>query len=78
MIDQDPRNPQDERHDRMADDAVKEIKGMAKGGLDHPATKPVLIGAGIGAAAAAVLPFVGWPVGLVAGAAVALYRRVDR
>ncbi|WOF41917.1 hypothetical protein KNJ79_11775 [Sphingopyxis indica] len=57
-------------------DTVEEIKAMGKEGLDHPSTKPVLIGGGIGAVAGAVLPVISWPVGLLAGAAIALYNRV--
>jgi len=57
-------------------DTVEEIKAMGKEGLDHPSTKPVLIGGGIGAVAGAVLPVISWPVGLLAGAAIALYSRV--
>ena len=66
----------------MADDndllgrATEEISGMAKQGMDHPSTKPVLIGAGIGAVAGALLPFVSLPLGLVAGAGIALYQRI--
>lgn len=55
-----------------------EISGMAKEGINHPSTKPVLTGAAIGAVAAFVLPVVTWPVGLVAGAAFALYQRVKK
>ena len=55
-----------------------EISGMAKGGMKHPSTKPVLTGAAIGAVAGAVLPVVTWPVGLVAGAALMIYRRVSK
>ncbi len=56
--------------------ATDEISGMAKQGMDHPSTKPVLIGAGIGAVAGALLPFVSLPLGLVAGAGIALYQRI--
>ena len=49
---------------------------MAKQGAQHPSTKPVLIGAGVGAVAAALLPVVTWPVGLVAGAGFMLYKRL--
>ncbi len=59
-------------------DTVEEIKAMGKDGMDHPSTKPVLIGGGIGAVAGAVLPVVSWPIGLLAGAAIALYGRVRR
>lgn len=56
--------------------ATSEISGMAKQGMDHPSTKPVLVGAGIGAVAGALLPFVSLPLGLVAGAGFALYQRI--
>ena len=59
-------------------DTVEEIKAMGKDGMDHPSTKPVLIGGGLGAVAGAVLPIVSWPVGLLAGAVIALYGRVRR
>jgi hypothetical protein len=49
---------------------------MGKQGMAHPSTKPVLTGAAVGAVAAAVLPLVTWPVGLVAGAGFMLYKRL--
>jgi len=57
---------------------IEEIKAMGKQGMDHPTTRPVLTGGVIGAIAAAVLPVVSWPVGLFAGAAIALFSRVKR
>jgi hypothetical protein len=57
-------------------DAVEEAKAMGRGGMQHPSTKPVLTGAAVGAIAGAVLPVVSWPVGLLAGAAFMLYKRV--
>ena len=57
-------------------DAGAEIKGMAKEGLHHPSTKPVLIGAAVGAVAGAVLPVVSLPIGLLAGAGFMLYKRL--
>lgn len=62
----------------MLDDAKDEIVGMAKEGVKHPSTKPVLTGAAIGAVAAAVLPVVTWPLGLAAGAGIALYSRIKK
>ena len=62
----------------LADRAREEIKGMAKGGLDHPSTKPVLAGAAIGALAGALLPVVSLPMGLVAGAGFAFYNRIKK
>lgn len=57
---------------------VEEVKAMGKQGLAHPSTKPVLTGGAIGAVAGILLPVVTWPVGLFAGAAIALYSRVKR
>jgi hypothetical protein len=57
-------------------DARNEISAMAKGGLDHPSTKPVLTGAAVGAVAGVLLPFLSLPVGALAGAGYALYKRV--
>jgi hypothetical protein len=62
--------------DDLVADAIAEVKAMAKEGAHHPSTKPVLIGAGVGAAAAALLPVVTWPIGLVAGAGFMLYKRL--
>ena len=56
----------------------EEIAGMAKDGLNHPSSKPVLAGAAIGAVAGALLPVVSWPVGLIAGASFALYQRIKK
>ena len=58
--------------------SIEEVKAMGKQGMDHPSTRPVLIGGGLGAVAGAILPVVTWPVGLFAGAAIALYTRVKR
>ena len=55
----DDREPQHQDHD-LVSDAGDEIKGMAKDGLNHPSTKPVLT----------------WPLGLVAGAGFMLYKRL--
>ena len=49
---------------------------MAKGGMKHPSTKPVLTGAAVGAVAGAVLPVVTLPLGLLAGAGYMLYKRL--
>ncbi|PZO65541.1 MAG: hypothetical protein DI636_11250 [Pelagerythrobacter marensis] len=62
--------------DDLVEDLRAEISAMAKEGLDHPSTPPVLTGAAVGAIAAGILPMVSWPVGLIAGAAYVLYRRV--
>jgi len=58
--------------------ATDEVKAMGKGGLAHPSTKPVLAGAAIGAVAGLLLPVLSIPIGLVGGAAIALWRRVKR
>ena len=77
MEERDPqdRKPGHQDHD-LIPDATAEIKGMAKEGLDHPSTKPVLTGAAIGAIAGGVLPVLTWPIGLVAGAGYMLYKRL--
>ncbi len=62
----------------LAEVTIEEVKAMGKQGLAHPSTKPVLTGGAIGAVVGAVLPVVSWPVGLFAGAAIALYARVKR
>ncbi|MFC0589320.1 hypothetical protein ACFFF7_07835 [Novosphingobium aquiterrae] len=62
--------------DDLLQDAKVEVVGMAKEGMHHPSTKPVLTGAAVGAVAAALLPVVSWPVGLVAGAGFMLYKRL--
>ena len=63
-------------NDDLATRARTEISGMAKQGMDHPSTKPVLVGAGIGAVAGALLPFVSLPLGLAVGAGYAFYQRI--
>ena len=68
----------DNRNDDLAARAKTEISGMAKDGMRHPSTKPVLIGGGIGAVAAALLPHISIPVGLIAGAGFALWQRIKR
>ena len=67
-----------DHHDEpdLVDDMREEIMGMAKEGMHHPSTKQVLIGAAVGAVAAGLLPVVTWPIGLLAGAGVMLYKRV--
>ena len=73
MNDQDPRQGPD-----WVEDVKTEVTGMAKEGVNHPSTKPVLTGAAIGAVAGLVLPIVSWPVGLLAGAGFALYQRIKK
>ena len=65
-----------QRGDDLIDDAREEIVGVAKQGMAHPSTKPVLTGAALGAVAGAVLPVVSWPLGLIAGAGFMLYKRL--
>ncbi len=57
---------------------IEEVKGMATQGMKHPSTKPVLTGAAIGAVAGALLPVISMPVGLLAGAAFMIVKRVRR
>jgi hypothetical protein len=67
----------DDRND-LPSRAMDEITGMAKQGMAHPSTKPVLTGAAIGAVAGALLPVVSLPLGLVAGAGFALWQRIKK
>jgi len=62
----------------LVEKAKAEISDMAKGGLGHPSTKPVLTGAAIGAVAGALLPVVSLPIGLAAGAGIAFWNRIRR
>ena len=62
--------------DHLLDDAKAEISGMAKQGMRHPSTKPVLIGAAAGAAAGALLPLLSPLAGLVIGAGAMFYKRI--
>ena len=55
-----------------------EIKGIGREGLAHPSTKPVLAGAAIGTVAAILLPVLTIPIGLIGGAAIALWLRIKR
>ncbi len=57
-------------------DAKAEITGMAKEGVRHPSTKPVLTGAAVGAVAGLVLPILSIPVGLIVGAGFMFYKRL--
>ena len=60
----------------FVEDAKAEISGMAKQGLRHPSTSPVLAGAAAGALAGAFLPVVTLVSGALIGAAVVFYKRV--
>ena len=75
----DEHNPGGPNRDNgWVDNAKTEISGMAKQGLDHPSTKPVLAGAAIGAVAGILLPVVTLPIGLLAGAGFAFYNRIKK
>ena len=70
----DGNDPQ--RGNNLLTDATTEIKGMAKEGMAHPSTKPVLTGAAVGAVAGLLLPVVTPVLGLAAGAGFMLYKRL--
>lgn len=72
----DPYDPNEPRRPDLLSEAGDEIKGMAKEGMHHPSTKPVLVGGAVGALAGAILPVVTWPIGLAAGAGFMLYKRL--
>ena len=57
---------------------IEEIKAMGKQGMAHPSTRPVLIGGAIGAIIGLALDAISWPVGMLAGALIALLMRVKR
>lgn len=61
--------------DNFVDDAKAEISGMAKEGMRHPSTKPVLTGAAVGALVGALTPL-SVVAGLALGAGVMFYKRV--
>lgn len=73
MSDQEPRDNPD-----WVEDVKTEVSGMAKQGLNHPSTAPVLTGAAVGAVAGALLPVISWPLGLAVGAGFALYQRIKK
>ena len=62
--------------DDLFEDAKVEITGMAKEGMRHPSTGPVLTGAAVGAVAGLVLPVVSLPLGAIVGAGFMLYKRL--
>ncbi|MBU7580700.1 MAG: hypothetical protein KAF27_09535 [Porphyrobacter sp.] len=72
-MDQEPRQTPE-----WVEEVKTEVTGMAKEGLNHPSTAPVLTGAAIGAVAGWALPFVSLPVGLIAGAGFMLYQRIKK
>jgi len=63
------------KSDDLIEDLRDEMLGIAREGMAHPSTKPVLKGAAIGAVAGLLLPVLTIPVGLVAGAGYMLYKR---
>lgn len=72
MSDQEPRQTPE-----WVEDAKAEITAMAREGMSHPSTKPVLIGTGLGALAGALI--IGGPIlGGLAGAGIALYQRIRK
>lgn len=73
MNDQEPPQTPD-----WVEDVKAEVSGMAKEGINHPSTGPVLTGAAIGAVAGWLLPVVSLPIGLLAGAGFALYQRIKK
>lgn len=66
----------DDDHQQLIEAAKTEIQQMAKEGFDHPSSKPVLIGAAIGTAIGFVVLHGAWILGLLAGAAIALYMQI--
>jgi hypothetical protein len=66
-----------EQNPDWVEDTKNELVAMGKEGMKHPSTKPVLLGAGIGAAAGFLV--VGGPIlGGLAGAGIALYTRIKK
>ena len=62
--------------DSIVEDAKAELSGMAKQGVRHPSTKPVLMAAAAGAAAGFILPLLSVPAGLLIGAGAMFYKRL--
>ncbi len=60
----------------IVQDAKAELSGMAKQGVRHPSTKPVLMAAAAGAAAGFILPLLSVPAGLLIGAGAMFYKRL--
>jgi hypothetical protein len=59
----------------FVDDAKTEISGMAKQGMRHPSTKPVLVAAAAGAVVGALTPL-SVVAGVFIGAGIMFYKRV--
>jgi len=62
--------------DNLVEDAKAELAGMAKEGVRHPSTKPVLAAAAAGAVAGAILPLLSVPAGIIIGAGAMFYKRL--
>ena len=62
--------------DSIVEDAKAELAGMAKQGVRHPSTKPVLAAAAAGAVAGLVLPLLSIPAGILIGAGAMFYKRL--
>lgn len=62
--------------DDIVQDAKAEISGMAKQGVRHPSTKPVLGGVAAGAVAGALLPGLSLLAGAVIGGGLMFYKRL--
>lgn len=60
----------------FVEDAKIEISGMAKEGMRHPSTKPVLAAAAVGGVAGALLPLLSVPAGIVIGAGYMFNKRL--
>ena len=62
--------------DSIVQDAKAELSGMAKQGVRHPSTKPVLAAAAIGAVVGWPLPLLSPLAGAVIGAGIMFYKRL--
>ena len=70
-------NQRNDQNPSLLGRAADEIKGIGREGLSHPSAKPVFGGAALGAVAA-ILPIISLPIGIIGGAAIALWLRVKR
>lgn len=71
----DPEKPIDSK---ILVDAIAEAKEMGRDGMDHPSTKPVLVGTAVGGVVGWILPLgsLGVALGLLGGAGYMLYKRI--
>ncbi len=76
MIDPNRNDPNADKPDYIGR-ATDEMKSMGRDGFANPTTKKVLTGAAIGAVAA-ILPVITLPIGIIGGAAIALWLRIKR